>query len=87
MQDTLALDADVDKSIELKRELESEQERTVWSPPLSIPAKDFEFTDVEVARRRAHRAGARRASRATCLGLTPLLFASIVLGIVQGGEL
>jgi hypothetical protein len=74
VQDTLALDADEEKSIELKRELESGQERTVWSPTLSIPAKDFEFTDVEAARRRAHCAGPRRASRATCLGFDPFAF-------------
>jgi len=29
------------------------QERVVWNPALSIPAKDFEFSDPEVARIKA----------------------------------
>ena len=43
VQDKLALDADEEKAIELKRELVNGQERTVWNPSLSIPAKEFEF--------------------------------------------
>ena len=50
VQDKLALDGDEEKSIELKRELVNANERTVWNPSLSIPPKDFEFSDVEVAR-------------------------------------
>lgn len=29
------------------------QERVIWNPALSIPAKQFEFTDPEVARMKA----------------------------------
>ena len=53
VQDKLALDADEEKAIELKHELVSGQERTVWNPALSIPAQDFEFSDPEVARIKA----------------------------------
>nr|MCL5744345.1 hypothetical protein [Acidobacteriota bacterium] len=37
----------------LKREMVAGQERAVWNPALSIPAKEFEFTDPEVARIKA----------------------------------
>lgn len=47
----LALDADEEKAIELKRELVNGQERAVWNP--SIPAKEFDFTDAEVVRIKA----------------------------------
>ena len=50
VQDKLALDADEETSIELKRELVNGQERTVWNPSLSIPPKELDFTDAEVAR-------------------------------------
>ena len=50
VQDRIALDADEEKAVELKREMVAGQERVVWNPALSIPAKDFEFTDPEVAR-------------------------------------
>lgn len=53
VQDKLALYADEEKTIELKRELVSGQERVLWNPSLSIPAKEFELTDVEVARIKA----------------------------------
>ena len=53
IQDRLALDADVEKAVELKREIVSGQERVVWNPALSIPAREFEFTDPEVARLKA----------------------------------
>ncbi|HZV04740.1 MAG TPA: hypothetical protein VE999_06625 [Gemmataceae bacterium] len=53
IQDRLALDADEETAIELKREIVGGQERVVWNPTLSIPAKEFEFTDTEVARIRA----------------------------------
>ena len=53
VQDKLALDADEEKAIELKRELVNGQERTGWNPSLSIPAKEFELTDVEVSRIKA----------------------------------
>ena len=50
VQDKLALDADEEKAIELKRELVNGQERSMWNPSLLIPAQDFELSDVEVAR-------------------------------------
>jgi hypothetical protein len=53
VQDRLALSADEEKAINLKREIIAGQERVVWSPTLSIPAKEFEFTEAEIARIRA----------------------------------
>src|SRR5690349_21401312 len=53
IQDRIALDADEEKVVELKREMVAGQERAVWNPALSIPAKEFEFTDPEVARLKA----------------------------------
>jgi hypothetical protein len=53
IQDRIALSADEEKALELKREIVGGQERVVWNPALSIPAKEFEFTEAEVARIRA----------------------------------
>ena len=53
VQDKLALDADEEKAIELRREIVSGQDRTVWNPSLSIPARDFDLTDAELVRIRA----------------------------------
>ena len=53
IQDRIALDADEEKAVEMKREIIAGQERVVWNPALSLPAKDFEFTDPEVARIKA----------------------------------
>ncbi len=53
VQDRLALDADEEKAIELKREMVAGQERAVWNPAFSIPVKEFEFTEPEVARLKA----------------------------------
>ena len=53
VQDKLALDADEEKAIELKREMVNGTERTVWNPALSIPAKAFEFSDIETVRLKA----------------------------------
>ena len=50
VQDRIALDADEEKAVEVKREMVAGQERVVWNPALSVPAKDFEFSDPEVAR-------------------------------------
>ena len=47
VQDRIALDADEEKAVELKREMVAGQERVLWNPALSIPAKEFEFTDGE----------------------------------------
>ena len=53
IQDRLALSAHEEKAINLKREIVAGQERVVWNPALSIPAKEFEFSDAEIARIRA----------------------------------
>ena len=53
IQDRIALDADEETAVEVKREMIAGQERVVWNPALSIPAKKFEFSDPEVARIRA----------------------------------
>ncbi len=53
VQDKLALDVGEEKAIELKRELVSGQERTVWNPSLSVSAREFEFTEAETARIKA----------------------------------
>jgi len=67
VQDRIALDAGEEKAVEVKREMVAGQERVVWNPALSIPAKEFEFTDAEIARIRtaietwsAYAAGADR---------------------------
>ena len=53
IQDRIALDTDEEKTVEVKREMVAGQERVVWNPALSIPAKEFEFSDPEVARLKA----------------------------------
>jgi hypothetical protein len=53
LQDKLALDADEEKAIELKREMVNGTERTVWNPALALSPKQFEFTDAESARIKA----------------------------------
>ena len=53
VQDKLALDADEEKAIELKREVVAGQERTVWNPALTLPSKEFSFTDAEGVRIKA----------------------------------
>ena len=53
VQDRIALDADEEKAVELKREIVAGQERVVWNPALSTPTKDFEFSDPEFARIKA----------------------------------
>jgi hypothetical protein len=50
IQDRIALDTDEENAVQLKREMCAGQERTVWNPSLSIPNKDFDFTEAEVAR-------------------------------------
>lgn len=50
VQDKLALDADEEKAIELKREMAGGQERVLWNPALSLPEKEFDFSDAEIAR-------------------------------------
>ena len=53
IQDRVALDADEEKAVELKREMVAGQERVVWNPSLSLPAREFEFTEAEIARIKA----------------------------------
>jgi len=53
IQDRIALDADEEKAVEVKREMVAGQERVVWNPALSLPAKEFEFSDQEIARIKA----------------------------------
>jgi len=53
VQDKLALGADEEKALELKREMANGTERTVWNPDLSLPAKEFQFSDPEAARIRS----------------------------------
>jgi|ERR1017187_550341 hypothetical protein len=53
VQDRIALDSEEEKALELKREMAGGQERTVWNPSLSIPSKEFDFSDAEAARIKA----------------------------------
>jgi hypothetical protein len=53
IQDRIALDAEEEKAVDLKREMVAGQERTVWNPSLSIAVREFEVTDAEVARIKA----------------------------------
>ena len=46
----LALDADEERDLELKRETTGGQERMAWNADLSLPSKEFEFSDSEAAR-------------------------------------
>ena len=39
VQDRIALDADEEKAVELKREMVAGQERVVWNPALSLPPR------------------------------------------------
>ena len=50
VQDKIALDANDEGEIGLKREFVNGQERTVWSPLCSIAPKEFEFAEGYVAR-------------------------------------
>ncbi len=53
VQDRIALHADEEKAIDLKREMAAGQERTVWNPSLAIEPREFEFADAEIARIKA----------------------------------
>ena len=50
VQDRIALNVDEETAIDLKREIVNGQERAVWNPSLSVPPKDLELTDTEIAR-------------------------------------
>ena len=53
VQDKIALDADEEKALELKREVVNGQERTAWNQSLSIQSREIEFTEAEAARVKA----------------------------------
>jgi len=53
IQDRIALDEGEEKAVELKREIIGGQERVIWNPALSIPAREIEFTDAEATRIKA----------------------------------
>jgi hypothetical protein len=53
IQDRIALDADEEKGVELKREMVAGQERVLWNAALSISPREFELTAAETARIRA----------------------------------
>jgi hypothetical protein len=53
IQDRIALDADEETAVEVKREMVAGQERVVRNPALSVPAKEFEFSDPEAVRIKA----------------------------------
>ena len=50
VQDKIALLADEETAVELKRKMVAGQERMVWNADLSLPAKAFEFSDAEAIR-------------------------------------
>jgi hypothetical protein len=50
IQHRFALDTDEEKALELKREMVAGQERFIWNPELSLPVRQFELTEQELAR-------------------------------------
>jgi hypothetical protein len=53
IQDRIALNADGQKAVEVKREVVAGQERVVWNSALSTPTRECEFSDPEAARIKA----------------------------------
>ena len=53
IQDRIALEAAEENAVELKREIVAGQERVIWNPALSLPAKEYSFSDMELARVRS----------------------------------
>ena len=53
IQDKLALNAEEERVMELKREVISGQERVVWNPASVLPLKQCDFDEGEVCRLRA----------------------------------
>lgn len=53
IQDKLALNADEEKAISLKREVVAGQERALWDPTIQLPPIEISFADSEIARVRA----------------------------------
>lgn len=69
-----------EKTIELKREVAAGQQRTVWNTLLSIPVKEFDSTETEIARiRPAIEMWDRYGVAADRRGLEPLLHALLFL--------
>src|ERR1035441_2127287 len=90
VQDKIALDAEEEKTLAVTREITNGLERFVWNPALSIPAREFELVDAEVARLKAalatwdsYAAGGGRPSVAT---LFHRLFFLPFLCFVLGGH-
>ena len=85
VQDKIALDADEEEALELKREMTGGQERMVWNADLSLPAREFEFTDSEVARIRgalqAWESYAAGADRRWLQPLVDVLFPTDLAGV------
>ena len=50
LQDKLALSLEEEKAIELKREFVAAQERVVWNAARTVPVREFELTEQELAR-------------------------------------
>jgi hypothetical protein len=50
IQDRIALDPEEEESVELKREMIAGRERVVWNPDRSLPPREFELKDPEIAR-------------------------------------
>ena len=48
LQDKIALDAEEEKALGVKREVTNGLERVVWNPALSISVREFELVDAEV---------------------------------------
>lgn len=50
IQDRLALNTDEENSVELKRETVAGHEQVVWNPAISIPARTYEFSEIDTTR-------------------------------------
>lgn len=74
VQDKIALDADDEKALGLKREMVGGQERTAWNPSLSLPPRDFDLSEGDLARvSEAIRAWSSYGAAADRRWLEPLL--------------
>ena len=73
IQDSIALDADEEKAVELKRELVTGQERVVWNPALSIPGKGNSSSPIRrsPASGLQSRRGKRTVRQPIAAGLSP----------------
>ena len=48
VQDKIALDAEEEKTLELKRELVGGQELLTWNPQRHLPSREFDFTLTQI---------------------------------------